>query len=155
MAALHRPALPVRGKLGLPAPFDRKASAKLVVAAAIGLVIGVAALQVNQFSRLTSTGYHINELNRKRAARQADNHELEAQVARLSSLARVEWEARVRMGLAPPGQKLYIDVNQPVPDRQTLPTRFLPQERPASVGAPIDTRHGPFWKRVLKLLPFF
>ena len=68
-----------------------------------------AGFQVNQFSRLTSTGYEINELNRQRAERQAANHELEAEVAQLSSLARVDWEARTRLHLEPAQQKLYID----------------------------------------------
>jgi cell division protein FtsL len=116
------------------------------------LVIGVALLQVNQFSRLTSTGYQINELNRERAVRQAENHELEAKVASLSSLARVDWEARTRLHMEPAKQKLYIDVNHPLPDRQTLPTRFLPQEQP--VASPV-AGHDSLWKRLLRLLPFF
>jgi len=116
------------------------------------LVIGVALLQVNQFSRLASTGYQINELNRERASRQAENHELEAEVASLSSLARVDWEARTRLHMEPAQQKLYIDVNHALPDRQMLPTRFLPQEQP--VTAPVG-EDGALWKRLLRLLPFF
>ena len=47
-------------------------------------------------------------------------------------------------------KKLYIAVNHDVPDRQTLPTRFLPPEAP-DAGQAGD----PTWKRLLKSLPFF
>jgi len=126
-------------------------SSRALLALLAALVLAVALLQVNQFSRLTSTGYQINELNSERAARQADNHALEAEVASLSSLARVDWEARTRLHMAPATQKLYIDVNHSAPDRETLPTRFWPQQNPA---APALASHESLWKRLLKLLPF-
>ncbi len=144
MAALHRPALPAPRILGRPR------AGKLMLLGAIALVVIAAGFQVNQFSRLTSTGYQINGLNRQRAERQAANHALEAEVAQLSSLARVDWEARTRLHLEPAQQKLYITVNHDVPGRQTLPTRFLPSE-PPDAGQAAD----PVWKRLLKLLPFF
>jgi hypothetical protein len=152
MAALHRPALPLPRKLGTP--FDKIRSGRLALCAALGLMVGAALLQVNQFSRVASTGYEINDLNRQRAAKQAENHGIEADVARLSSLARVDIEARVRLHMEPAQQKLYIDVNQPVPMRETLPTRFLPTERSVTEAAP-RAAHTPFWKRLFKRLPFF
>jgi cell division protein FtsL len=144
MAALHRPAI------AAPRVFGKPLGGKLVLVAAIALVVIEAGFQVNQFSRLTSTGYAINELNRQRAQRQAENHAIEAEVARLSSLARVDWEARTRLHLEPAKQKLYLTVNHPVPDRQSLPTRFLPHE-PANADEIVE----PMWKRLLKSLPFF
>lgn len=116
-------------------------------------MLGIALVQVNEFSRLTSTGYQINELTAERSARQADNHALEAEVASLSSLARVDWEARTRLHMEPAKQKLYIDVNGAAPDRQTLPTRFLPAERP--VASPTPAEGTPLWKRLVRLLPGF
>ncbi len=153
MAALHRPALPIPRRLAPPRLFGKPRSGRLLIGIAVLLVIGVALLQVNQFSRLASTGYQINDLNGQRAARQAENHDLEAEVASLSSLARVDWEARTRLKMEPAKQKLYIDVNHALPGRQSLPTRFLPQEKPAPPAPP--AQHQPFWKRALKLLPFF
>lgn len=143
MAALQRPAVSAPRILAKP----RTGRVLLVVTVALAIV--AAGFQVNQFSRLTSTGYQINELNRQRAERQAANHALEAEVARLSSLARVDWEARTRLHLEPAQQKLYITVNHAVPDRQTLPSRFLPPDAPAaSPGEPV-------WKRLLKSLPVY
>jgi cell division protein FtsL len=118
------------------------------------LVIGIALLQVNQFSRLASTGYQINELNRERAARQAENHDLEAEVASLSSLARVDWEAHTRLHMEPAQQRLYISINHPLPRRQALPTRFLPQPKPAGEAPAPAARGDSIWEQLLKLLPF-
>ena len=153
MAALHRPALPLPRRLGVPR-LSGSLRGRTVIVGASMLLIGIALLQVNQFSRLASTGYQINELNRERAARQAENHELEAEVARLSSLARVDWEARTRLHMEPAQQRLYISINHPLPERQALPTRFLPQPKPAA-EAPAPAAHGDtIWERLLKLLPF-
>ncbi len=145
MAALHRPALPAPRTLG------KRISGKTVFIAAAVLAAGAAILQVNQLSRATSTGYEIDALSRERAAKQAENHELEAQVAQLSSLGRVEWDARTRLHLVPAERRLFITVNQPVPDRQMLPTRFMP---PQPAAPAVKPSHRSFWKRVLGLIPF-
>jgi len=152
MAALHRPALPLPGRLAAPRVFAKARSGRVVIVLVVALVLAIALVQVNEFSRLTSTGYQINELTAERASRQADNHALEAEVASLSSLARVDWEARTRLHMEPAKQKLYIEVNGPTPDRQSLPTRYLPAERPA---APQPSGHSSLWKRLLGMLPGF
>jgi hypothetical protein len=143
MAALHRPAIPAPRVLG-------KRPGRLLAYAAVALVVVAAVFQVNRFSQLTSRGYEINELNRQRAEQQAANHVIEAEVARLSSLARVDIEARVRLHLEPAQQKMYVSVNHDVPARQSLPTRFLPASRP--VAPPADV---PWWERIIGLMPGF
>jgi cell division protein FtsL len=143
MAAIQQPALPI------PAIPKRLRSGKLLVIGATALVIAGALLQVNQFSAITGTGYGIEELKRERAEMQAENHDLEAEVARLTSLARVELEARTRLKMDRPRQQLNMSINGAVPDHQTLPTRFLPAEKTdEGLGEP------PFWRRLLDLLPF-
>jgi cell division protein FtsL len=142
MAAVQRPAIPA------PRTFGRRPG-RLLLVGAIALVVVTAAFQVNRFSRLTTTGYEINDLNRVRAEKQAANHELEAEVAQLSSLARVDWEARTRLHLQPAQRIMYTQVNHEVPDRQTLPTRFLPRER-----ADISIEDEPLWRQLIRLLPF-
>src|SRR5947209_11269259 len=89
------------------------------------LLIVAALLQVHQLSQTTRAGYEMNELNRVRAASQAENYELEARIAQLSSLARVDLEARTRLGLVPAERRLYLTLNQPLPEGQTVPRRFL------------------------------
>ena len=147
MAALLRPART------LPRTFVRRNTSHLLLAAAISLVIGAAVLHVNQLSRATTAGYEIDALQRLRAAKQAQNHQLEADVASLSSLARVDWQARTQMGLQPAQRRLYIQVNHPVPERQTLPGRFAPLE-PTAVEKEPQEPATPWWKRAVQLLPF-
>jgi cell division protein FtsL len=144
VAAIQRPAT-------LPHPLPgRLRSGRLLLIVAALLLIGAAALQVNQFSAVTGTGYEIEDLKRARAEKQATNHDLEAEVARLSSLARVEIEARVRLGMEPPRSVVHLEIVGAVPDHQTLPTRYLPEEQ-AAEDASDD---GSFWDHVLDLLPF-
>ena len=140
MAALHRPALPAPRLLGRPR------SGKLVLYVIAGMVVVVALLQVNQLSRLTSTGYEIETLKRERDVRLAQNHKLEADVAWLSSLARVDLAARTELGLQPATRILYQDVNQPVPSKQTIPTRFLPAEAPVEAA---EADGQPLWRRAI------
>jgi hypothetical protein len=147
MAALHRPAISTPRVFG-------KGSAKFVVYGAIAVVVAAAIFQVNRFSTLTSRGYEINDLQRQRAERQAVNHQLEADVASLSSLARVDIEARARLKLQPATQKMYITVHGDVPQRQSLPTRFLTDMAPPA-AAPAPASGQPLWRRVLGILPGF
>jgi hypothetical protein len=144
MVALRRPPLLA------PGAFLRKRQGWLAIGLAAALICAAGALQVNQLSRATSTSYQINELNRTRAAKQAENHELERRVAELSSLARVEIEARMRLGMLPADRRLYIQVNQPLPAEQSLPTRFLPADEIESPSATAS-----FWDRIKRLLPLF
>jgi cell division protein FtsL len=144
MVAIHRPALPASRA------FLRRRQGLVGVALAGMLAIAAMAFQVNQLSSATVTSYEINALNRERASRQAEIHELEKEVAELSSLARVDLDARLRLDMRPATRKLYVEVAQPLPETQTLPTRFLP----------IDTGGtGPgqesIWVRFLRSLPFF
>jgi cell division protein FtsL len=148
MAALHRLARPLPGRIA--APIVRASSRRLTLVLVGAVVLAIALVQVNEFSRLTSTGYQINELNAQRSAREADNHALEAEVASLSSLARVDWEARTRLHMEPATRKLYIDVAGPAPGRETLPTRFLPVEHPNASPTPAGGTS--LWKRLLRLL---
>jgi hypothetical protein len=109
---------------------------------------------VRQLSNVTTTGYELNRLNNERAQKQAQNHALEAEVANLSSLGHVDWTARVDLHMVPAQRTLYLDVNHPVPDTMSLPTRFLAEVRGPQSPAPV-TDNEPFWKRVLRLAPFF
>ena len=144
MVAIHRRALPA------PRAFLKQRQGWLLIGLAGVLAIGVMAFQVNQLSSATVTSYEINALNRERAAKQAENHELEKEVARLSSLARVDIEARVRLGMVPATRKMYVEVAQPLPEQQTLPTRFLPTSGDVTADA-----EDSIWTRFRRALPLF
>lgn len=96
----------------------------LIVAA---LVVGFAALlPLVQSSGATSTAGDVRRLERERQDWQARLHELEVDVATLGSLARIEREARSRLGMTRPRQTHYITVDAPPPEERKLPSRFLP-----------------------------
>jgi len=146
MAAIQRPALPAPIR-SLP----RLRGGRVALVAAAGLVIGLALLQVQQFSAVTSRGYEIEELKRERLAQQARNHVLEAEVAHLSSLARVDIEARLRLKMEPPKRVLYITVNEAPPTAQQLPSRF---QGPQNESTPQPSEGTSFIERLLDALPF-
>lgn len=106
----------------------------LILTVAI-IVVGIAALlPLIQSSGATTTNGHIGQLEREQTDWQARVQEAEAQLAYLSSLNRVEQEAKKRFDMRPPEQVIYIAVPLPGPQQETLPARFLPppaQEAPA------------------------
>ena len=122
----------------------------LVTAAAIG-AIGL--LQVVQTSDATTTNFAIQRLEQKKLEAQTEVHQLEAQVALLSSLARIEREASERLGLEPPVAQQAVEVNVawPASDQAQLPTRFLPVEE---AGAEGEADESPWWRDLLGLLSF-
>lgn len=148
MAALHRPALPAPRAFGRQLQVSKRT---LLIAAAL-LGVAAAAMQVNQLSRATSTGYTIDALARERATKQAQNQELEAEVAQLASLSRVEQDARGRLGLVPATHTIYLDVNAAPPGSNGTAPGLNTATAP--VAAP-KSHHTPLWKRPLKLIPFF
>jgi hypothetical protein len=54
--------------------------------------------------------------------------------------------------MAPPAQVLHIDVNQPVPQQQHLPSRFEPA--PSEPAPPPAAGSDSLWSRIVNLLPF-
>jgi len=106
-------------------------------------------LQVIQTSDATSTAYTIRRLEQERLDWSAQVHSLEAEVASLTSLERVEREARDRLGMVPAENVLYVEVDVPPPQQQLLPRRFSASE--PSVSEPGTS----WWQALLKLLPFY
>src|SRR3989337_4106338 len=77
------------------------------------VAIGVAALlPLVQSSDLTTTNGNIQRLERDSADWRARLHEMELDVASMSSLERVEKEARERPGMAPPAAIHYMNVDK-------------------------------------------
>jgi cell division protein FtsL len=119
----------------------------LLWAFAVAALVGL--WQVIQISDATTSGININRLEEKRLNLQASVHELEAEVAALTSLDRVEREARERLGMVPAQGQLHLEVNVPAPEQQLIPRRFLDPETLSPEPAE------PWWEPLLRLLPFF
>ena len=124
-------------------------SLRRILAFAFGVVALLLLLQVIQTSDATSTGYSIRDLEQKRLDWSAQVHRLEAEVASLASLDRVEREAKGRLGLVPAQSVIYLEVDAAPPQQQLVPRRFFTSEPGA--GDPGTS----WWQALLKLLPFY
>ena len=103
-----------------------------VVLLIAGVAVALAALlPLVQSSSATTTAGRIAQLERQKADWQARTRELEAEIATMGSLDRIEKEAVERLHMAPPTEAYYITVDVPPPEERKLPSRFLPpaQER--------------------------
>ncbi|HXF50584.1 MAG TPA: septum formation initiator family protein [Dehalococcoidia bacterium] len=149
MASISRP-LPGIARIPVVGPRLRF---RTVAAGAAALLVLASLWQVLQTSDATTTGFAIQRLERQREALQAEVHNLEADVAELSSLDRIDREARERLGLVPPARTVYLKLDRPVPERQGIPTRYQPA--PVDDVAPEPPRE-PWWRGALRaLLPFY
>jgi cell division protein FtsL len=112
------------------------------------VVIGLAGLlPLIQSSQVTSTSSDIRQLERARNDWQARLQELQAEVAFLGSLDRIEKEARERLGMVSPSETVYIVVDEPAPDTQPVPLRFLPTEKEQ------PHQEDSWWESILGKLP--
>lgn len=124
--------------------------APVLIVAALA-IITVALLRVVQTSDVATTNFHIQQLEQERLEMRTRVGQVEAQIAALSSLSRIEREARERLGLEPPAAQRTVAVNVPWPAaEQQLPTRFAPDEDVA-----VDEQGSAWWRDLLHLLPFY
>jgi cell division protein FtsL len=114
------------------------------------VAIGLAALlPLLQNSQAVNTDYEIRQLERQRNDWEARTHELEAEIASLAALDRIEREARERLHMQAPEDTLYLTVDVARPESQPVPDRFLPPKEQESVK---EDRS--WWQSLLDLLPF-
>ena len=112
------------------------------------VVIGLAGLlPLIQSSKVTSTSSNVYELEHARNNWQARLQELQADIASLGSLDRIEKEARGRLGMVSPTDTVYVVVDEPAPETQPVPLRFLPSktEQPHQEDS--------WWESILAHLP--
>ena len=142
-------------------PFDRvpaTASTSLragpVLLVAVVAIVMVALLQLVQTSDATTRNFAIQQLEQERLELRTRTGQLEAEIAALSPLSRIEQEARERLGLEPAAAQQSLQVNVPWPGagQQLLPTRFVPEEEPVVVE---QSDGSVWWRDLLELLPFY
>lgn len=147
MAVLNRTLAPPKPK----ATAALRVGPILLVAGASIIIIGL--LRVVQTSQATTANFAVQELQQEKLELETSVRQLEADVAGLSSLARIEREAK-RLGLVPPAAYASVDVNvawEAAGER--LPTRFAPEETNEAGGGDLDG--SPWWQDVLRHLPFY
>ena len=97
-----------------------------VLALAGVMVAGAALLPVVQSSKATTTGYEIRRLEGQKADLQAALYNAQTDIAELGSLARIDREARERLGMVPPSRTIVVNVAEPAPAERQVPARYLP-----------------------------
>ncbi|MGD9932760.1 MAG: hypothetical protein AB7T37_03495 [Dehalococcoidia bacterium] len=111
------------------------------------VVLGVGGtLPVLQSSAATSRGFEIRDLEAEQAQLRTDISLLEGDVARLTSLERVERRARdlgLEQSIEPP---LFVTVDTPGPSPARIPSEYLPSNAAAKPVAE------PWWRDVLSWL---
>ena len=134
-----------------PAPRAKGRPFSMPLVLTIALVsIGLAGLlPLLQSSQTTTTGHNIGELERQRNDWEARIHELEAEIASLAALDRIEREAHQRLDRRAPENTVYITVDVASPESQPVPDRFLPPKKQESVKEDKS-----WWQSLLDLLPF-
>jgi cell division protein FtsL len=133
----------------LPRPFPRILGVRPVLVGAFLVVACLGLLQVAQTSSATTTGYNLQRLEDERFATQAEVHQLEAEVAVLTSIDRIDREARDRLGMVPAGNTMTLEVHKQPPEQQLVPLRFLTESKEPQVET------SSWWQKLLNLLPFF
>ena len=109
-------------------------------------------LQLVQTSRATTASFKIQKLEQQKLELETSVNQLQVDVAGLSSLSRVQQEAK-RLGLGPPASREVVEVSVPGPagDSTQIPARFLPkvEPKPAAGGQKSSLLHD-----LLRRIPF-
>lgn len=141
MATLDRLAPPASAPAA-PAWTPRRA-----IVAALTLVVAIALFQVVQSSSFTHTGQNMQRLETQRSDLTAQIHQVEAEIAALSSLDRTERAARERLGMVPARRIEHVSVGVEAPSGPLLP-RPLTNRSPAQ-----EPKSEPWWQSLIKALP--
>ena len=121
-----------------------------LLAAAGLMIVAIAVLQLYQASRATTASFNMQQLEQQKLQLDTSVRQLEAEVAALSSLQRIEQEAG-RLGLQPAQARSSAQVNVAPPAQGVgLPTRYGPNTEEAEVGG----QDAPWWHKLRKLIPF-
>ncbi|MBA4180063.1 MAG: hypothetical protein C0506_05685 [Anaerolinea sp.] len=121
MAALNHPLGHPR-RLPLPSPIGKPNWWVLSAVAIAGLS---AMLPVLQNSAATSRGFDIQDSQATQARLNGEISLLESDVARLTSLSRIDRRAK-EIGLGPSDHPIYITVDEAGPQPAKIPSEYLP-----------------------------
>jgi hypothetical protein len=143
VAAINHPLGHARRGLPLPSAPGRL---QVWLVLAIGFAGISALLPVVQNSVATSRGFDIQAAQRQETQLNGEIGLLEADVASLTSLTRIERRAR-EIGLLPVDDPIYVTVKEAGPAPAKLPPEYLPKDDTRPVSS------SPWWKSLFSWLP--
>jgi hypothetical protein len=121
-----------------------------VLPVAIAIIVALGLVRIIQSSEATTTNYSIQDLEQQQLEARTVNSELEGDIARLSSLDRIQREAE-RLGFVRPEDQDLVTVNAPPPELE-IPGPGSAGEREESTGEGADDSG--WLDDALDLLPF-
>lgn len=130
----------------LPVPLPVATINWWVVSAIVLFGIG-AMLPVLQNSAATSQGFNVQRVQAEQTQLKGEIQLLEADVAQLSSLGRVERRAQ-EIGMVPGDRPIYVQVAEPGPEPAKLPAEYLP----GPVRTPDEPE--PWWQSLFSWVSF-
>ncbi len=89
-------------------------------------MVGVAFLLLLQVSRAAAIGYQVQQLQQTKSDLERQTYLLEAEMASLQSLDRIEREARTRLKMQPALRYLFVTVDQPSREGEQPPVGETP-----------------------------
>jgi hypothetical protein len=142
MSAINHPLR--RGRGQLPFPMLPRPNWWVLGSAVIA---GMGAmLPVFQNSATTSTGFELQSLQAEQSRLQGEIGLLESDVARLSSLSRIQRRAD-ELGLVVAYEPIYVRVEEAGPQPAKIPAELLPPPGPRAVGG------SSWWRSLFEWLP--
>ncbi len=161
MAVVSRIVAPARPKLAKTKTGGLRLQLVPLLLLAAGAVAVIGLLRVVQTSQATTASFAMQSLQQDKLELETSVRQLEAEVASLSSLDRIERDAK-RLGLELPERVSYLSVNVawPATAEDLLPARFAPPEDEASLAGPAadgvdgSLENPSWWRDLVNLLPF-
>ena len=111
------------------------------------MVLGMAIL-LAQASVVASDGYGVERLENTKASLEHSNQQLEEEVASLSSLDRIEREARTRLKMVTPTSYVYVEVDTLPQDPPPLMVKALREGTSSGAQSPVQ----PWWQTFVRAL---
>jgi hypothetical protein len=121
----------------------------LGLTATLALVALAVLLPVTQSSGEATQGYRMQAMEQQQSDLEAQIYKAQSDIAQLGALARVDGEARGRLGMIPVTHEVAITVAVPEPSVRPIPNGFAPESMQAT--AP---EHETLWKKFITLLSF-
>lgn len=136
----------VREKVTLP----NYSSLTALLPTTVAIISLASLLLLVQTSRVATAGYDLNRQAQTRDEWRNRNYQLEAEIATLQSLDRIEKEAITRFKMKPATEYIYVKVTEP--SKASPPLQMQP---PSHKGKAAEEARRKWWDALLHPLAFF
>lgn len=115
-----------------------------LIPSTLAIVSLASLILIAQMGVQATASYEVQQLEQKKTAWEARNHQLEAEIAALRALDLIEAQAKARLGMVPAKEHLFVRLSPAEPD--------IAGQRES---APLPTPSLPWWQELLRSLLFW